>query len=259
MHVACLCPTYGRPSLAANALWLFLAQQLRSQDTADLIIFDDAGQLVPTLWARDDQRGTALQKRWFVHATRQWQPLPTKYPAMSRYLDTCVTRTPDAYVIWDDDDVYLPWHLAAHATALEAAGPIAWSHPATVLSTHGTTVVDQPRAEPAAGRLWGSAAVTAECLAIAGGWCQDDRADYDQQNLARWSAVGAKADPCQFFPPSYIYRWADTGRHHVSGDIQGNRYRRPPIQEAVVDVHLQPRLDPAAAALLARLQPPLGV
>ena len=36
MHLVCLTPTYGRPSLVRNALALFLRQQLRDGDTAHI-------------------------------------------------------------------------------------------------------------------------------------------------------------------------------------------------------------------------------
>lgn len=245
MHLVCLCPTYGRPSLAANALALFVEQDLRQIDTADMVILDDAGQI-------DEHHGSDgnHRKRWVIFSRDAWQPLPTKYPAMVSLHAAWSDREPDAYVIWDDDDVYLPWHLAAHADTLETGAD--WSHPRTVLSTYGIDPLrEPPRPEHAAGRFHGAAAVTPRLLSAAGAWCTEDRADYDQVHLRRWSEAGRRGDPCDTWPPSYVYRWADTARHHVSGSITGNRYHRPPIQEpARVDI-LVPAVDLSTRAICA--------
>ena len=248
MHLVCLCPTYGRPSLAANALALFKAQVLRPFDSADLVILDDAGQIDEQF--EIDPPG---RKRWVVFSRDAWQPLPTKYPEMVRLHAAWSSRDPDAFVIWDDDDVYLPWHLASHAEALDNRAD--WSHPAAVLSTYGIDPVSEPpRPEAAAGRFHGAAAVTPECLAASGGWCADDRADYDQEHLRRWSAAGRRGDPCRHWPPSYVYRWADTHRNHCSGSITANRYQRPPIQEPGHVSLFVPAFDASTSALLARLR-----
>jgi hypothetical protein len=248
MHLVCLCPTYGRPSLPANALALFKAQVLRPFDTADLVIFDDAGQIDEQFEIDPPNR-----KRWVVFSRNAWQPLPTKYPDMVRlHAAWSMPPDPDVYVIWDDDDVYLPWHLAAHAESIAAGAD--WSHPSAVWSTYGRNpLIERPRPEAAAGRFHGAAAVTPACLALSGGWCADDRADYDQEHLRRWAAAGRRGDPCRTWPPSYVYRWADTQRNHCSGSIQHNRYKRPPIQEPGHVSLVTPVYDASTAAILARL------
>lgn len=253
MHLVCLCPTYGRPSLAGNALALFLAQALRGDDTADFVLFDDANQIDEQFELCADGR-----KRWVVFASDVWQPLPTKYPEMvRRHAAWSTGPAVDAYVIWDDDDVYLPHHLWGTSMALQTPG-LAWSHPSVVLSTYSDRVplppvADRLHPEPSAGRFHGAAAVTPLCLAASGGWCTDDRADYDQIHLGRWSTVSRPADPSSLSQPSYVYRWADTHRNHCSGSIVRNQYQRPPIQEPGRVPVLSPAFDASTKQILARL------
>jgi Glycosyltransferases involved in cell wall biogenesis len=45
MMISCLCPTYKRPTLLANAIACFLQQDY--DGPAELIVLDDAGELLP--------------------------------------------------------------------------------------------------------------------------------------------------------------------------------------------------------------------
>jgi hypothetical protein len=247
MHVICLCPTYGRPSLVANSLALFLGQRLRDGDSAHLLILDDAGQI-------RTQRGGLDRLTWQVECRREWIPLTRKYAPMLELSGDWRQATSDvAHVVWDDDDVYLPWHLAAHAAALESRP---WSHPSRAWSTYGIDPTVEPPAErQLSGRHYhGALAVRGDLMAELGGWPKTDRSDYDKQMLACCRDVaGPPGDPCQFGPPSYVYRWQDTGRDHCSGRSQAGRYQPPRIQEPGVVDTLAPRYDRSTVALLARL------
>lgn len=252
MHLSCLCPTYGRPSLVATAAKLFLNQRLRPVDTADLIVLDDADQIAPqAITSRDGTRTV------YVSNLPRWTRLQLKYPAMQEIADELHYPRPDVYVIWDDDDLYLPHHLFAIAQSLHGSH-CRWAHPSAVCSTY----TDQPdlpleqriHVERSTGRFHGAAAVSPFVLDRSGGWCTDDAADYDQTHLARWHAHGPRSDYTRFAPISYVYRWGDTQRHHVSGAIQENRYRQPPIQESGQVDQLIPRLDPAAETILQALR-----
>jgi hypothetical protein len=119
MKIAALMPTYGRPQLVANALACFLAQDY-SMEKRRLLILDDAGQIAP-------QSGAD----WQVWSTAKKLPsLPAKYKFL---VDRANEWGADAYCIWDDDDIYLPWHLSSHVRALATAG---WSHPKKVWSLY---------------------------------------------------------------------------------------------------------------------------
>jgi len=135
----------------------------------------------------------------------------------------------DAYAILDDDDVYLPWHLQAHAATLEDH---AWSHPSRILS-HLCRVLHE---EPAAGRFHGALAFRREAIEAVGGWRQDARADFDQDLIARLRArFGPPGDPCDYGPPSYVYRWESSESVHCSGLMTSpdntDWYARVPLTE----------------------------
>ena len=251
MHLIALCPTYGRPSLVRNALALFLAQRLADGDTAHLLILDDAGQIAT-------QRGDSGRLTWQVECRREWIPLTRKYAPMlelaRRDMDArLATSDQIAWICWDDDDVYLPWHLAAHAAALRYRP---WSHPSRAWSTFGIDPLTQsPTPKTLSGRHYhGALAVRGDLMAELNGWAVTDRSDYDKQMLARCRDVaGPPADPCEHYPPSYIYRWQDTGRDHCSGRSRGGRYQPPRIQEPGRVPTLTPAYDASTQALLARL------
>jgi hypothetical protein len=136
-------------------------------------------------------------------------------------------------VVWEDDDVYLPGHVAAHAATLERHR---WSKPSWIYSTYGReSIRDEPRIEAAAGRFHASIAIRTDLLEEIGGWVQTPRADFDQQLLARLTAAGGPpGDSCDAGGLTYVYRWGDTGGHHGSGLMRGpddtTWYDRTPIE-----------------------------
>jgi hypothetical protein len=247
MQFICLCPTYGRPSLVRTALAHFLAQDLLTGDEALLVIFDDAGQIAT-------QAGGPPRLGWRVLSEPDWIPLPRKYGALLDRIGGVANDAQTWYVVWDDDDVYLPWHLAAISIAGATSPEAQWSHPSTVWSTYQRDPAkERPMRESAAGRFHGALAIRGDLLYLLNGWPNTDLATYDQQQLAR---VGPypRIDPCTYLPPSYVYRWGDTGRNHCSGSIdQHGRYRQPPIQEPGQIETLTPALDPAAQHILRHL------
>lgn len=242
MHIVALCPTYGRPTLVRNALALFLRQELWHGHTAHLLIYADDG-LIP------EQHGRQGSMSWEVLASGTWVPLTSKYrPMLAHARDS---GRVDAWVVWDDDDCYLPWHLQAHLVAL-GHGP--WSHPSRAWSTYQTDpLTEAPQERHLGARHYhGALAVRADLMEEMGGWPQTDRSDYDKQMLAVCrKQAGPPADPCRWHPPSYVYRWKDTARDHCSARIKEGRYQPPRKQEPPID-RLTPHLDAPTAALLAR-------
>lgn len=272
MNILCLCPTYGRPRLLANALACFLAQDYQAHKRK-LLILDDAGQFRP-------QRGDG----WELLSTRErFASLPDKYNAMLAHEgligpsstpeissavrpgyrktltpnDTAVLKAglasigpqhprdrfaslPDKYnymleqerviaihehaqenhwdavAVWDDDDIYLPWHLSAAAAAL--AGGAKSAKPAVIWSLYRPAGArgDGPWQEPGAGRFHCSLVISAERLRQIGGWIRTKRADFDQQQIR---ACAPAADMLPHSPgglPSFCYRWGSTGVQHCS-------------------------------------------
>ena len=209
MHLTCLCPTYRRPRLLENAIACFEAQDY-PLDSRRLLILEDAGEL-------QAQEGSG----WVLQTTgTRCRSLPGKYndmaaSAMSLWPDT------EAFVVLDDDDIYLPWHLSAHAAAL-ASMPRGWSHPAFVLTDgSGGGPARELRPEPTGfARLHGGLAISRKLFEDIGGWIETLQADFDLQMLAKLKALRAPQNPCRFYPPSYVFRWATTGYYHYQAHLE---------------------------------------
>ena len=256
-RVACLCPTYRRPArLLANAIACFEAQDYPA-DRRRLFVLDDAGDLEPI-----------SGPNWSITTTRTRYPtLPAKYNALAR-LAYAAAATPERFdaeilVVWEDDDIYLPWHLSAIVGALHA--PIAprykharaWAHPSHVWSLYGGRL----HQEPAGGRFHAALAMRREALEHIGGWPDTPRADFDQQLLAKLHReCGPPADPCESGPPSYVFRWGSTNSYHGQAWMQSPDdiawYRDAPnrIPSQGTAIRVTPGLDAEAEALMDRLE-----
>jgi hypothetical protein len=116
----------------------------------------------------------------------------------------------DAFAVWDDDDIYLPWHLVAHAEILAEHG---WSNPTKVWSTY----TGKPEIENAAGRFHGALAVRRDLVQRIGGWPDTPRADFDQRMLWRLADEEPPGDPTTVAVPSYVFRWGSTRHPHCQG------------------------------------------
>ena len=255
--VACLCPTYRRPArLVANAIACFERQDYPA-DRRRLIVLDDAGELEPV-----------CGPNWSIATTRTRYPtLPAKYNALVGLVDAA-RATPEQWeaeilVVWEDDDIYLPWHLSSIVGALYA--PVAprykhgraWAHPSRVWSLYGGPL----HQEPARGRFHAALAMRFEALAHLGGWPDTPRADFDQQLLAKLRReCGPPADPCEAGSPGYVFRWASTASYHGQASMRSPAdtawYRDAPsrIPSQGTGIRIAPGLDAEAEALTDRLE-----
>jgi glycosyltransferase involved in cell wall biosynthesis len=106
MKLAAICCTYVRPKALAAVIECFLRQDY-PVELRELIVLDDAGQYA-------NQAGN----RWrLVSSPVRFRTLGEKRNASAALVSPDV----DAYCVWDDDDIYLPWHMAAAAAALKDA------------------------------------------------------------------------------------------------------------------------------------------
>ena len=231
VKISCLMPTYGRPTLVQNAIACFQAQDYPA-DRRRLLILDDAGQIA-------SQHGEG----WSVWSTSaRMETLAAKYVE----LDLLDAGWADAFVIWDDDDIYLPWHLAAYAAALQNSR---WAHPAKVWDLY----TGRLELGPAKGRFWASAAVRTDFLRSLGGFTESARGDFDQINLRAWRNHGGEAG--RPHPPSYVYGWGRS--NHCSGLMFGhdaaNWYSRHGMLETRNIQQIIPRMDPQTEAVYATL------
>jgi glycosyltransferase involved in cell wall biosynthesis len=191
--VSCLCPTFRRPRLLANALACFLAQDYPAS-RRELVILDDGGDFASH--SGDGWRLVAVAERL--------PSLPAKYNTLAEL------AAGDVLVVWEDDDVYLPWHITAHAASLAEGG---FSKPSRVLANF-----DGPFVEIDPGVSYhGSIAFTRTAFEAAGKWPPTRRASFDVDFMAALRDAAPMVDPCRSHPPSYAFRWGSTGAYHGQG------------------------------------------
>ena len=195
--VSCLCPTYRRPTLLENSIACFMAQDYPA-DLRELIVLDDAGEL-------ENQTGEGWQ---IISIPRRFRSLPEKFNALAGL------ARGEILVVWEDDDIYLPHHISSHVAAMEGH---LWSKPSKVLSDYTGEI----REEDATGRFHASIAMTRQAFDECGGWPLTMRGDFDQQLIARLTAVGPSADPCSVAEPAYVFRWGSTDAYHGQAFMRG--------------------------------------
>jgi hypothetical protein len=201
--------------LLANAVACFLAQDYPAT-ARELIILDDAGD-------HADQQGPGWR---LVSIARRFPTLPEKFNALASL------ARGEIFVVWEDDDIYLPWHLSSHVAALTHGQ---FSKPSRVLSLY----TGRPEVEAGTYRFHGSLALTRRAFEAVGGWPVTRRADFDLQMIDRLAAYEPPVDPCEAAPPAYVFRWLSTRAYH------GQFRMRSPADETWYDRCRQPRPSPS--------------
>lgn len=235
--VSCLCPTYRRQSLLENAIACFLEQDYPAE-RRELVILDDAADYVP-------QHGDG----WRVFSVK------TRVESLTAKYDTLVNLSRGTVLcVWEDDDIYLPWHLSSIVTALSDQGQ--YAKPSAVLSLYSGSL----QTEPSAGRFHASIAMTREAWCSVGGWGNDRRADFDQRLMKRLDALGQTVDPTTVAPPSYVFRWK-TGAYHGQSAMRGANdidwYDRCVVTPGNRDLILRPELDETTQRVFRELAIPV--
>jgi len=107
-HVTCICPTYGRHDKVRDAIASFLSQGYPGMST--LVIGNDAP--TPLVLYTDDvgepqyeYEYVATKKAIRIVNSDEYEQLSNKKQSL---LDNAET---DFIAHWEDDDIYLPWHL----------------------------------------------------------------------------------------------------------------------------------------------------
>jgi len=113
-------PTFRRPKLLGHLISCFESQ---TYENRRLIAYDDHGET--TAGGGD---------RWeIISDNAQFKTLGEKRNAIVRMMPEC-----DAYVMWDDDDLFLPHALQAIVDGLLRADIV---RPSTVLARHGNSLI----------------------------------------------------------------------------------------------------------------------
>ncbi|MGE0758775.1 MAG: hypothetical protein AB7O38_17235, partial [Pirellulaceae bacterium] len=121
-----------------------------------------------------------------------------------------VSADVDAYCVWDDDDIYLPWHMSAAAAALADAD---YTIPTVIYNDKRNRL--QRKANQYL--FHGAWAFRRTAFEQVGGY-PFIQSGQDQGLLRRFKAAKLRrADPIQHDPrPSYVYRWFTSHSTHIS-------------------------------------------
>ncbi len=196
MKITALCPTYFRANCLFDAIYCFLKQ---SYIDKQLLICDDTGSYQPLAY-----KGVQV-----VPVSKTFHTLPEKYNAMVGMSD------PDTsiFAVWEDDDLYTPWHLKSIAATLGLFnGPVAYHHQ-QVISDDG----EKMRLEPTGGRFHASLAFNRECFEETGGWKVTPEASFDLQYISRLAPFVQRS----YQEPSYYFRWGQSFGYHGQSAMQG--------------------------------------
>ena len=195
MKIDCLMGTYGRYSLVCEALACFLQQSAISQAT--LLIYNQH----PSPLFFDHPRVRV------VNETGPQVSLRYIRQRMHELSDPAA----DLIHWWDDDDLYLPWHLQ---DCLDHVGDhVAWKPAASWVSLANT------RYERKRNRFEASWIFRSDYLKAAP---IDGHPDYTDHPVIRQAEeAGLLAETELGDKTSYIYRW-DIGTQHLSGYATGD-------------------------------------
>lgn len=192
-----LMPVFRRPKHANNAVACFLANVLPADVRADLVVLDD---------------GETFQEMGFAthpaasHRVHLWKSprFPTLADKYNRGLkETIKDFAPDIVAIFEDDDIYLPWHLGTHVETLRGKTK-SWSKPSRVWTDYRDSA--QWVEENAGGRFHASIAFTADVVSR---WDPGAGPQFDQTFMRDLETeCGAPLDPLALCPvPGYCFRW----------------------------------------------------
>ena len=196
MKLTALCCTYNRPNVIHHAIQSFLRQDY-PENLRELIVLDDYGSYAPQ-----------EHENWCVVVSRRrFLTLGEKMNAVAGL----ASRDSDGYVVWEDDDIYLPWTFRAHAESLQRGD---WSVPSEVILEHSGPRFSLHKTNGMFHSAWAYrrdafAKVSGYPFALTTG---------DMGLMDRFRRANVKIiDPLAFgFRPYLIYRWFTTGYKNAS-------------------------------------------
>jgi glycosyltransferase involved in cell wall biosynthesis len=205
MKLVCICPTFKRPYYLQNVIACFEAQ---THTDAHLVICDDSQQI-------RSQTG----HRWTLNSIRERQPsLAAKFNVLAAM---ATVHRPDALVVWEDDDVYLPGYLAAVNAAMIAGGE--YVAPPQIDSTYDQEIGEVQR-EDSTGRFHASISYTVDLFNRVGGYPNPDDLEltFDQLMFRRLLDETGLAAPTPCEVGHYVYRWGNVGFPGVQLQYHGS-------------------------------------
>jgi len=204
MKVSCVCCTYGRFTFLKRAIACWLNQDY--EDT-ELIIFNTAEQPL-TL----DKSLHGRRIRLINQPRDTMNGLPYSSLGMVRH-DAAAYAIGDVYVCWDDDDLYLPWHLSQGVANLRLCGRGAWMPAQSYFSNDGGQTYRLSR-----NAFEASVLVRTDYLRRYGFDTTKSGAEHLSWRAAM-VADGHLSEDDEVTPfESYAYVWGEAG-HKISGEI----------------------------------------
>lgn len=227
MKVVCVCPTYKRPELLANAVACYEAQTYANRE---LLILDDAGQIAE-----------CCGDKWSL------QSIPNRFPTLMQKFNALISSAKSEIIVpWEDDDIYLPDHLQIIVNAI-TEHDAEFITPARVFSNYG----GKWRDEKADGRFHGSWAYAKNLWNFVGRYL-DVGLIFDQDLRARMMKEVAEVKTTK---NTYVYRWGNPTYHGSSHGMDGfaELYRSLEALPAPPVAAFKPRFDDYTTGVLGRL------
>lgn len=192
MFITAICPTYRRPDCISNLLWLWNKQDYPHY-LRHLVILDDGGTF-------DAQQG----KDWSIHTREQrFESLPSKYNELA----ALAPLQTQAFVVWEDDDIYLPGYISSYAKALERGSYV---KPNYVFSDYPGYLVK----EQATGRFHSSIGFSSSLLHRIGGWPETKKAIFDQVMIKKLEEAATPISPWgDDDTPQFVFGWHTNHAH----------------------------------------------
>ena len=201
LKLTAICITYKRPLDLEFSIECFLRQDYPNKA---LIILDDAGQY-------PNMEGDGWQ---LISVPQRFATIGEKRNASA----ALAPQDTDVYCVWDDDDIYLPWHMSGIAKAAESGNFIIPS----------VCYIDIPTRfglKDTGGLHHGSWGFSRELFTKVRGYpFVQSGQDLDFRAIALGEGEAVRADPIALgLKPSYVYRWGQSKRPHLSGYGRGQR------------------------------------
>ncbi len=235
MNILGICPTYNRPHLVPNVLAMWQQQECENQ--RHLLIFDDAGQFKQ-----------ATGEDWTLASTAsRFKTLGAKFAATVDFaMRIASAKSWDlegtAIALFEDDDVYLPKYLAAHAATLRNSQ---FSAPHRVLA-NDEVGPGKWHSVDARGRHHGAWAYSLRAYIQSGGYA-DENPGFDLAFGGRLAKIATPANTNSAgFGPTYIYRWMTASKN---GSAFGDSLLdSQPSPDGRVIEHVEARMDAETSA-----------
>jgi glycosyltransferase involved in cell wall biosynthesis len=194
--ITCLCPTYKRPELLANAIKCFETQYY-PKDRRELLILDDAGQY----------QGQIKGENWrIISQTERERTLAAKFNKLA----SMANPETEIFAVWEDDEIFLPGHLGFMVRVFKR-GQAQFFAPNFAYSTYMEKIGDVVK-EKVTGRFHGAWAYSKALWDVVGGYEDVASIDFTDRMYEKCSAI-AKPTNYDIGNPTFIHRFARADYH----------------------------------------------